>query len=59
MWKGPGLVLDVSADKIEKFSFDPCKYLLFICIILDSLEVDTCICFSFSEKLGVRFCRKL
>lgn len=22
---GPGMVLDVTAEKIEKFSFDPCK----------------------------------
>lgn len=24
---GPGLVLDVTSDKIEKFPFDPCNYL--------------------------------
>lgn len=24
---GPGLVLDVTADRVDKFSFDPCKHM--------------------------------
>lgn len=31
---GPGLVLDVTPEKIEKFSFDPCKVLLPLMYIL-------------------------
>lgn len=40
MLTGPGQVLDVTSDKIEKFPFDPCNYLASILkpILLDKVN---------------------
>lgn len=36
---GPGLVLDVTPERIEKFSFDPCKHMLIYGFIYFCYEV--------------------
>lgn len=46
---GPGLIYDVTPEKIEKFSFDPCENLYFLIMCY----------FYYSFKLPYRSCNNL